>query len=210
MAGSHRKDAFNCCAIIKYKYWLSVSGSQVVSCEKKVVVVAIMGIDDHLKRCNNLEQEWHLGLRMRLGRRWVGRRHLLVTAMGKNHKPGTGILDHVASNRRTGPRAGSSEQPRMVQPGNLIAHFHSQLGQLCSVLHWGRMPRMLRSPKMPWERADGRKGPLLTDAQPALRDPNAGALRGCENLGKLRVPRLAVVPAASAASPSSDPESFAK
>jgi hypothetical protein len=152
-----------------------------------------------------------------------------VIAMGKNRRPGTDTLDHVASSLHTGPRAGSWEQPKRVQPGILIAHFHSQRGLLCSVPHWERTLLMLRNLKMPWERADGRKGPLMKGVQPALRDPSAGAPRGCASLDKLEqrqgllipwyhedkdcdylhVPRLAVAPAASAASPSSDPESFA-
>lgn len=185
------------------------------------------GLSDRPKSVRRCIQNT-LGLRMRSGRRCVGHRDLLATVMGKNRRPGTGSLDHAKSNQHTGPRAGSWVQPRKVQPGILIASFRNQPGRLCSVLRWVRMST-LRIRTMPLEQAHGRRGLLTRGAQQALWDPSAGALRGCASLGKLeqrqgllipwyhedrdcdylRVPRLAVAPAASAASPSSDPESFA-
>ena len=110
--------------------------------------MALLGLSDRPKRFRQCIQNT-LGLRMRSELRWGGHRHLLETVMGKNRKAGIGILDHVASNRSMGPLAASLEQPRMEQPGILVAHFHSQLEQLCNVLRLAHMPPMLRMLRMP-------------------------------------------------------------
>lgn len=153
--------------------------------------------------------------------------HLLGTVMGKIHRVGIGILDHVASIQNMGPRAESLGQQRTVQPGNLVAHYHTQRVQLYSDLHLVHMAPMLHM-TMPWGRVGGRKG-RLKDARPVSKDPSAGGQRGYVNLGTLelcqgllipwyhedkdydylRVRRLVGAPAANAANPSSDPESFA-
>ena len=83
-------------------------------------------------------------------------------------------------------------------------------------------------PRMPWGRADDRRG-RLRDARPVLKGPSADAQRGYVNLGKLiqcqgllipwyledrdcdylHAPRLVAAPAANAVNPSSSLESFA-
>jgi hypothetical protein len=189
--------------------------------------VALLGLSDRPKSFRRCIQNT-LGLRRRLGQRWGGRRHLLVTVRGKNRRPETHILDHVASSLSMDPLVVSLGQPRTVQPDNLVERCHSQLEQLCSVLRLVRMPMMLHTLKRLWERADGRKG-LPRGVRPALKGPSAGAQRGYANLGKLilrqgllipwyledrdcdylHVPRLVAALAANAANPSSNPESFA-
>ena len=114
-----------------------------------------------------------------------------------------------------------------MQPGSRVVRFR-RLEQLCSVLRLVHTPTTSHMPRMPWERADDRKGPLR-DARPVLKGPSAGAQRGYVNLGKLiqrqgllipwyledrdcdylHAPRLAAAPAANAVNPSSGLESFA-
>ncbi len=95
--------------------------------------MALLGLSDRPKSLRRCIQNT-LGSRTRSELRWFGRRHLLGTAMGKNRKAETGILDHALNNRNTDPLVRSLERPTMEQPGILVVHFHSQQEQLCSVL----------------------------------------------------------------------------